>query len=77
MERFEYAVTRHGAQMFSKLVYFCSPDADCDMEQVPADEPDAIVELLNGRGEEGWELIQVFFRQDGLIAFWKRKVISE
>ena len=76
MERFEYAVTRHAAEMFSKLVYFCSADADCDMEQVPAEEPRVLVELLNGRGEEGWELIQVFFRKDGLVAFWKRKIVS-
>lgn len=76
MERFEYAVTRHGAELFSKLVYFCSPDGNCDLQQVPADEPKALVEVLNGHGEEGWELIQLVFGSGGLIAYWKRKVVS-
>jgi hypothetical protein len=77
MERFEYAVTRHLAETFSKLVYFCSANGDCDVEHVPEEEPDALVELLNGRGDEGWELIQIVFGRGGLMAFWKRKVSSE
>lgn len=77
MERFEYTVTRHTAEMFSKLVYFCSAKGDCDLEHVPEAEPDALVDLLNRRGEEGWELIQLVFRRGGLAAFWKRRIASE
>jgi len=30
--------------------------------------------ILNGRGSEGWELIQIFFGEDGVVAFWKRLI---
>jgi hypothetical protein len=31
-------------------------------------------QILNERGNHGWELIQVSFGKDGMMAFWKRKV---
>jgi len=32
--------------------------------------------LLNEKGEEGWELIQVSFGKGGVMAFWKREAQS-
>jgi hypothetical protein len=32
------------------------------------------VDLLNERGGEGWELIQLLFGKDGVMACWKRRV---
>jgi hypothetical protein len=29
-------------------------------------------ETLNRKGGEGWELIQLAFGTDGIVAFWKR-----
>ncbi len=74
MERLEYQVTRHGSETFSKLVYFCSASGDCSLEQVPAGEPEALVAILNEHGDQGWELIQLVFGSDGLIALWKRRM---
>ena len=74
MERFEYDFTSHPAESFSKMVYFCSPGGECRLSDVPEKEPAALVELLNLRGLDGWELIQLFFGDDGAIACWKRRV---
>jgi hypothetical protein len=74
MKRFEYEITRHPGDEFEKVVYFCSESGECAMNEVPGHETDALVGVLNERGEEGWELVQVSFGKDGLVAFWKRKV---
>jgi hypothetical protein len=77
MERFEYDVTKHGNEAFTRLIYFCSTSGECNIEHVPAHEPQALVNILNGRGEDGWELLQISFGKDGLIAFWKRRVYQD
>jgi hypothetical protein len=33
-----------------------------------------LVKLLNQRGDEGWELIEMFFGKDGIVVFWKRAI---
>lgn len=75
MDRFEYEITTHNAETFSRLVYFCSEKGDCGIEHVPAEEPQILVDLLNERGREGWELIQLLFGSNGLMAYWKRKLL--
>jgi hypothetical protein len=30
--------------------------------------------LLNERDEQGWELIQLLFGNDGIVAFWKKEI---
>jgi hypothetical protein len=74
MERYEYQVTRHEAESFAKTIYFCTEQGDCSLQDVPIHEAQALVDLLNERGIEGWELIQLVFGKDGLLACWKRKL---
>lgn len=74
MERFEYEVTMHSAETFSQIVYFCSTEGECSVAEVPREEPQALVNVLNERGEAGWELIQLLFGADGVMACWKRRV---
>jgi len=74
MDQFQYELTRHDADLFAKLVYFCSEQGDCSLKEVPMGEPQALVDLLNERGQSGWELIQLMFGRDGVIACWKRRV---
>jgi hypothetical protein len=33
-----------------------------------------LTDILNNRGREGWELVQISFGRDGLMAYWKRIV---
>jgi len=33
-----------------------------------------LTDILNNRGSEGWELVQIAFGKDGMMAFWKRRI---
>ncbi len=72
MSRFEYEITKHPAEEFSELIYFCSETGECSLEQVPDQQINRVGEILNKRGSEGWELVQISFGRDGIVAFWKR-----
>ena len=74
MDRFEYEITRHSSEEFRKVVYFCSDAGDCSLEDVPADEPQVLVDILNQRGLDGWELVQLIMGKDGVLACWKRRL---
>jgi hypothetical protein len=74
MKQFEYQITKHPAEAFKELVYFCSESAECNLEQVPTDQTKILQDILNEGGRQGWELIQVSFGKDGVMAFWKRKL---
>ena len=74
MKRFEYDITKHSADAFDKVVYFCSETGECGLDEVSRDQTRILADILNQKGQEGWELVQVAFGQDGLMAFWKRKV---
>ena len=72
VERFEYEITVHPAETFRKVVYFCSETGECTADQVPGDELRVLSDLLNNRGSTGWELVQMAFGKDSIMAFWKR-----
>ena len=74
MNKFEYEITKHPADEFNHLVYFCTDKGECDYAQIPTDQMDVLSGMLNERGSRGWELIQVFFGKDGIVAFWKRSI---
>ncbi|MBW1711147.1 MAG: hypothetical protein JRG97_15460 [Deltaproteobacteria bacterium] len=74
MKTFEYEITKHPAEEFHKLVYFCTESAECSLREVPDDQAAKLGDILNERGRQGWELVQVSFGQDGIMAFWKRKI---
>jgi len=74
MKRFEYEISQHPGDTFKQLVYFCTETGECTLEKVPHDEVDVLAGLLNERGKQGWELVQVSFSKKGIMAFWKRKV---
>ena len=74
MTRFEYDITRHSADTFNKVVYFCSKSGQCGIDEVSKDHTRILTEILNNRGSKGWELVQISFGKDGVMAFWKRKI---
>ena len=74
MKKFEYEITKHPADEFEHVVYFCTAEGECNYEQLPSDQIKAFENLLNDRGLNGWELVQVFFGKDGVVAFWKRAI---
>ncbi len=74
MERFEYSITTHANDNFMQVTYFCSEQGDCSVQEIPREEPEFLVEILNEYGLDGWELVQLVFGKDGLMACWKRKI---
>lgn len=76
MDRFEYEITRYPSETFSRVVYFCTDTGDCGIDEIPSEEPQALVELLNERGDQGWELVQLLFGNKGVMACWKRKIVD-
>ncbi len=74
MQRFKYEITKHPAEAFNDLVYYCTEAGECSLDHVPDEQTRILQSILNERGGEGWEMIQVSFGRDGLIAFWKRSL---
>lgn len=72
MNVYEYEITRHSAESFRDMVYFCSESGECKLEDVPANQVEKIQNILNERGQKGWELVQAAFGKDGVMVFWKR-----
>lgn len=77
MKRFEYKVTKHPADTFEKIIYFCSELGRCGIDEVSNDQTRILTDLLNKQGNEGWELVQISFGKDGVMAYWKRRIKDE
>ena len=74
MIQFEYEITTHSADAFKDVVYFCSEDGQCNLERIPSDQVRRIEDVLNERGQQGWELAHLSFGKGGILAFWKRMI---
>ncbi|MGD1995507.1 MAG: hypothetical protein PVH62_01920 [Anaerolineae bacterium] len=51
---------------------YCDDEGACYFDAGPNPFTQAIEQLLDEVGEEGWELVQVLFRPQQMICFWKR-----
>lgn len=69
---FQYDITSIPAETFQHLAIFCSEEGDCSLGDVPMDQITLLREILNEKGAFGWELVQLFFHESGVVAFWKR-----
>jgi hypothetical protein len=74
MNRFEYEITLHASESFREVVYFCSEEGSCKVEEVPSDQIGKLESILNEHGKRGWELAHASFGKDGVLMFWKRIV---
>lgn len=73
VEKFVYEITTYPAEAFSHLIFFCSDKGQCTIDQVPEAQIRKLEDLLNEKGAQGWELVQLSFGNDGAMAFWQRK----
>jgi hypothetical protein len=55
---------------------FCDDEGACYFDSGPNPLTQAIEQLLNQVGEDGWELVQIAFRPGQIIGFWKQEVIT-
>ncbi|HET91605.1 MAG TPA: hypothetical protein ENN99_12835 [Chloroflexi bacterium] len=53
---------------------FCDDEGTCYFDAAPNPLTGAVERLLNRDGAEGWELVQLAFRPDQIIGFWKQSV---
>jgi len=74
IKAFEYQITKHPAETFNELVYYCTEAGECTLEQIPHEQTDTLKNVLNAEGLTGWELIQLSFGPNGIIAFWKKEM---
>ena len=74
MKKFEYEITKYPADEFTQLVYFCTNEGECDFDELPSNQTEVLEKILNERGILSWELVQIFFGKDGIVAFWKRAI---
>ena len=56
----------------SSRVLFCDQEGGCFFDESPDPYQEALKGILNKRGQDGWELVQVAFREKELICFWRR-----
>lgn len=74
MELFEYKITKHSAETFDKIIYFCSEFGQCGIDEVSKDQTRILTDILNTQGSEGWALVQISFGKDGVMIYWKRSI---
>ncbi|MBW2334316.1 MAG: DUF4177 domain-containing protein [Deltaproteobacteria bacterium] len=74
MKGFEYEITKHPAEAFKQIIYFCTETGQCKLDEVPGDQTEILANMLNEKGKQGWELVQISFGKEGLMAFWKREL---
>ncbi|MGD2179334.1 MAG: DUF4177 domain-containing protein [Anaerolineae bacterium] len=51
---------------------YCDDEGACYFDRGPNPFTQAIEHLLNEIGGEGWELVQIMFRPNQMIGFWKQ-----
>lgn len=71
MTKFNYDITIHPVETFKQVAFFCTQEGECSLEELPSDEIKILKNLLNERGDQGWELVDISFGKDGLLAIWK------
>ena len=76
MKRFEYNITKHHTESFTELIYYCTENGECSLDQIPQGQTELLQGILNAEGEGGWELVQISFGQNGIVAFWKRELTA-
>jgi hypothetical protein len=89
MTKWEYDITSYSIEQVlavrkelglpaddARPVMFCTDEGACFFDNIPNPNIRAILQILNGRGLEGWELASVRFRAEEMICFWKREVIG-
>ena len=74
MKKFQYDITVHPVESFKKVAFFCTQEGECTLEELPSDQVNILQNLLNARGGQGWELVDMAFGKDGLLAIWKSEI---
>jgi hypothetical protein len=88
MDRSEYQITTHSAGEVLSVreelghppdpagptVVYCDTEGQCFFDEAPNPYVEAIVHILNEKGERGWDLVQIAFRETDFICVWRREL---
>jgi hypothetical protein len=88
MDRWEYQITTHTAgevlavreelgyapEEGNPPVVYCDTEGVCFFDEAPNPYVEAIVHILNEKGEQGWGLVHIAFRQADFICIWRREL---
>lgn len=54
-------------------VLFCDTEGGCYFDEAPDPVESTIRDILNERGQDGWELVQVIFREKEMLSIWRKQ----
>lgn len=82
MPHWRYRITIHEAEEIVRNLpetvedippaIYCDGEGTCYFDEGPNPFTQAMEHLLNQLGAQGWELVQITFRPDQMICFWKQ-----
>lgn len=76
MKSWEYDISFHQIEDESfpkEQVIACDTEGHCFFNDVMKPSLDFFKNLLNERGSEGWELVQLGYHKGSIVCFWKRE----
>ena len=50
MKGFEYEITKHPAEAFKQIIYFCTEEGQCSLDEVSGDQTEILTNILNEKG---------------------------
>lgn len=65
------------AEAEDNVVYACAEDGECTVHDLGKEQLEHFQGYLNRMGQEGWEMVQLFFGPTGAVIFWKRQLVPE
>ena len=73
---FQYETAVYPPEMFTALVFFCTGTGECKEERIPKNEIQALDQILNDRGRQGFDLVHLSFTEKGILTIWKREIVE-
>lgn len=84
MKKWEYDISFHSFEDLgiseeevdfpAEQVIACDPEGHCYFSDVMRLYIDKFMTMLNDRGSEGWELLQLEYHRGSVVCFWKHAV---
>lgn len=84
MKKWEYDISFHSlddlgipqaeTDFSEEQAISCDMEGHCFFNDVMKVHVDAFRTILNQRGTEGWELLQLAYHKGSLVSFWKREL---
>jgi|GEM_PF-1953939 len=71
-EFYPYGIFKEEMVGEHRKIFSCKAEKECRVEDVHP-EFSHLVEMFQDRDEAGWEVAQIFFQENGVLVFYKRR----